>query len=198
MNQLNRRILVSLSIAGLLCYLPVWASDHKHEKRGAPSKEEHGDHGHQHSDEEQSDKKDGHAEEDSHSHNEAEKGHEEEGESKNVGPNKGIISYDEHDGFVLSPEAFKNFKVEYLTLQNAAPWSLPKAALVTTQEDRSVYRNRDGKLLRVDVSVVSKTKEHAQIKSDDLRPGDQIVVRGAEFLRVAELDVTSGESGHHH
>ena len=119
-----------------------------------------------------------------------------------MGPNKGIVSFDEREGFVLSKEAFQNFKIEYATLQGTSPWSVPKATLVLTRDDVSVFRHRNGKLLRVDVKVTSKnhTKNHsdAQIASKDLIAGDQVVVKGAPFLRVAELDVTSGESGHHH
>jgi len=200
MKNLSRNILVSLIITGLFYLHVALASDHKYEKAKSPpneTHEEHDDHGHDHSGE-GGERKEKRGKKDAHSHEASEMGHEEEGEAKNVGPNKGIISYDEHDGFVLSSGASKNFKIEYLTLQNSAPWILPKSALVTTREDRSVYRNRGGKLLRVDVTLVSRTKDHAQVKSEDLQPGDQIVIRGAEFLRVAELDITSGESGHHH
>ncbi len=136
----------------------------------------------------------GHVFGDDHKHDD----HEEEEAPKNVGPNKGIVSFDEREGFVLSKEATKNFKIEYATHQSASPWSLPKTALVMTRDDVSVFRSRKGKLLRVDVKVVTRTQTHAQITSKDLSAGDQVVIQGAGFLRVAELDATSGESGHHH
>lgn len=150
---------------------------------------------------------------DEHHHDEAEKGHasakadshddhkddhEEEAAGANVGPDKGITSYDEHSGFTLSKEATKNFEIQTARLGGASPWPLPRTGLVVTGEDKSVFRMRKERFLRVDVEVLKKDKSQVTLRSKDLAPGDEVVVKGAGFLRVAEIDATSGESGHHH
>lgn len=129
--------------------------------------------------------------------------HEEEAASANVGPDKGLTSFDEHSGFTLSKEATKNFEIQTARLGNASPWTLPRAALVVTGEDKSVFRVRKERFLRVDVEILKKSKSQVTLRAKDLAPkglapGDEVVVSGAGFLRVAEIDATSGESGHHH
>jgi hypothetical protein len=90
-----------------------------------------------------------------------------------------------------------NFKIESMKLQGQGPWSVPKSALIKTRDEVAVFRMRDGKYLRVSVSVTGKAPNQ-QIKGKDLKTGDEIVSKGGGFLRVAEIDVTSGEVGHHH
>ncbi len=124
--------------------------------------------------------------------------HEEEGAGANVGPDKGITSFDEHSGFTLTKEATKNFEIQTARLGSASPWTLPHTALVVTGEDKSVFRMRKERFLRVDVEVLKKDKNQITLRSKNLSLGDEIVVKGAGFLRVAEIDATSGESGHHH
>ena len=48
------------------------------------------------------------------------------------------------------------------------------------------------------VELVERGKREAVVRSRDLKPGDSVVVAGAAALRVAELDLTSGEVGHGH
>ena len=130
----------------------------------------------------------------------AEEHHEEVAEegSINVGPDKGVISFDEHDGFVLSKEALANFEIKSVILKGKEPWSLPTASLLLTGDEKNMYRLRENAFKRIDIQIVRKEPSVVQIKSKDLQAGDSIVIQGVGFLRVAELDVTSGESGHGH
>lgn len=124
--------------------------------------------------------------------------HGEEAEAKNVGPEKGITSFDEDAGFKMSTEALKTFSVEKISLNGAGPWTVPSASLLITNEDKSVYRVRNEIFKRIDVTVLSKNKTQAVIQSDELTAGDGLVTKGVGDIRVAEVDVTSGESGHSH
>lgn len=124
--------------------------------------------------------------------------HGEEAEAKNVGPEKGITSFDEEAGFKMSAEALKTFSVEKISLKGSGPWTVPTSALLITNEDKSVYRFRDETFKRIDVTVLKKDKSEAVIQSNGLGEGDSLVTKGVGDIRVAEVDVTSGESGHSH
>ena len=181
------------SIALLMAFFLAFAGSPLAENHEAKTTKSHDSHGH---DEEA----ESHAHEDHDEHGE-EGGHAEHGEEeapKNVGPNKGITSYDEKKGFVLSAEATKNFRIESLRIDGSGPWSVPPRTLVITGEEKSVYRFRDGFLKRIRIEVQKKTKESISIVTSQLKSGDAVIVSGAGFLRIAEVDLTSGESGHHH
>lgn len=161
------------------------AHDHKEEK---PAEK-----GHEHK-----------AEEKGHDHKEGEKaGHEgeesEENESAKVGPDKGILEADEHDGFKLSPEALKNFDIKTQKLRGKGPWSLTKRAQVRTGEETNFFRLREGFFKRIDFQVVRKSSEEVFVNSKELQDGDEIVTSGMGFLRIAELAAFGGApEGHSH
>lgn len=163
-------------------------------------------HEHKEGEEEHHDDKD-HKDEDGHNHKKeskegagADHGHDEEGETeaKNVGPEKGVTSFDEEIGFKMSAEALKTFSVEKIALNGAAPWTVPTSAILITGEEKSVYRVRNDTFKRIDVTVLSKNKSESVVQSDELNAGDSLVTKGVGDIRVAEVDVTSGESGHSH
>ncbi len=124
--------------------------------------------------------------------------HSKEENKGNIGPEKGILSFSETKGFALSPEALKTFEIDSKEVTGTSPWILPTAVLVVTGDEKNIYRLRDGAFLRVDVQIINKTKDNVTLNSKALRSGDRVVTRGAGFLRVAEVDATSGETGHHH
>ncbi|MBS1960191.1 MAG: hypothetical protein JST80_12010 [Bdellovibrionales bacterium] len=112
---------------------------------------------------------------------------------------KGIVSFDEHDGFELSAEARARFKIATAKLAGNGPWSISKRALVYTLDEVRVYVQKNGKIKSEDVRVVSKGKDTATIKAEHLSNGDEVVVSGAGYLRVAEMDASNGEDeGHGH
>ena len=193
---MNKKMAIGIFIFALaLAGKPAIAGDHDH-KEGERQEHKRGEKAHQ-GEIEHEDDKDGHAQKDGEN-----KGHDheqgEEEEAKNVGPEKGITSYDEENGFTLSKEASKHFSLETMVLNASISWTVPTSALLLTGEDKSVYRVRKGSFKRIDVKIVHKNKTQAVIRSGELTSGDQVVTKGVGFLRLGELDVTSGESGHHH
>ncbi len=124
--------------------------------------------------------------------------HGEEQQGKRIGPDKGITSYDEHKGFSLSKEAEKTFDIKTQILSKSPSWDLPIAALVYIQSETFVYRVRDSLIKRVEIELEKKNSKTVLVRSRDLVPGDAVIVNGSGFVRVAEVDLTSGESGHSH
>ena len=136
------------------------------------------------------------AEEDLHEHDKQE--HEEHEENSQVGKDKGIIEATEIDGIKLSIEAEKSFeivrsKVAQTTIE------IPDKAIVKFLAEVNVFRFRNGFYKRIDFEYVKRLKDKVQIKSKDLKIGDEVVVRGLEFLRLAEISAFGGApEGHSH
>lgn len=125
--------------------------------------------------------------------------HEHEEESGRFGPEKGITEYDEEKGFKLSPEALKNFELKSVRLSDEGPWTLPKTALVHSGEETNLFRGRDGFFKRIDFQTLKHSDTQLTLRSRDLRQGDEVVIAGAGFLRIAEIAATGGVShGHSH
>ncbi len=108
--------------------------------------------------------------------------HEEEGGGPSVGVGKGVEAYSEHDGFVLSKEAFKRFGVETTELSGAC--DLKKVQVISALEHKEVFVLRNSHFKSIEP------------KCSELKAGDRGVVKGAEFLRVVEMDLTSIEDEH--
>lgn len=147
------------------------------------------------SDDHDKESKDKHAE-----HSEKKDEHEEEeAESANVGPEKGITEVSERSGFKLSAEALKNFELKFQKLSGDGPWNIPRLAVVHSGEEVNLFRVRSGFFKRIDFENKKKTEQGFIVDSDDLREGDEIVISGLGFLRIAELAATGGVAhGHSH
>lgn len=117
---------------------------------------------------------------------------------ENVGPTKGVVSYSEKEGFKLSVEATKLFGITFSTLSGPSPWEIPNSAIVYVGDDKSIYKLNNGALKRLDVTIVRKNKGTSTITASKLVSGDQILIKGTNFVRTAEIDLTSGDSGHGH
>lgn len=156
-----------------------------HEESAKPVNEKHEKDNHQ----EHQEKHDDH--EDSHGH-----GHE---ENERIGEGKGIVEYNEKEGFRLSPEATKNFSLKTQTLFGKGPWTLPLSAVLYSGEEVNLYRLREGHVKRIDFKIQRKTKETLVVSSSDLTVGDQVAIDGVGFLRIAELAATGQTpDGHAH
>lgn len=105
--------------------------------------------------------------------------------------------HDEDEGFKISPEAVKHFELQFQKLAGAGPWNLPSSAILLSGEKQSLYRLRNESYQRIEFKLIKKTNNEWNLSSPDLRAGDEIVVRGAGFLRIAEL-AASGEVSHGH
>lgn len=132
---------------------------------------------------------------DEHGH---EEGHEEEG-SESVGPDKGILAADEHEGIQLASVALKNFAIRTQTLSGSGPWPLPVSARLLSLEESNLYRLRGGWFKRVDFELLSSNDQKITVSSSELKEGDEIVVEGVGFLRITELTAFGGApEGHSH
>lgn len=116
-----------------------------------------------------------------------------------AGPGKGITELSARDGFKLSAEALKNFGLRYSRLNGGGPWVVPKSAVVHSVEETNLFRRRDGFFKRVDFRAEKSAGDRLTVDSGDLREGDEVVVMGLGFLRIAELAATGGIAhGHSH
>ena len=114
---------------------------------------------------------------------------------------KGVLEYNEKEGFRLSEPAFKRFKISTQKIVTKGLIQIPRSALVTALGDLSVYRERKGHFKRIDIKLTQKNGPSVKFESSEFVVGDAVVTTGADFLRVTEMDLTSGdedEGGHHH
>lgn len=183
-----------LTVLILLLFTAAKAETNNAQCTGDPKKctKEHSD---EHKEGEDHDDHDSHGKEAEHKDDHGGDEHE---ESAQVGPNKGILEADEETGFKLSPEATKNFNLKFQSY-SGGPLSLSMNSILQTTNEKNIYRMRDGRIKRIDISVISKSKSELTFTSSDLKSGDQIVVSGLGFLRMAELAAFGGApEGHSH
>ncbi|MER2510999.1 MAG: hypothetical protein ABTQ25_01015 [Nitrosomonas ureae] len=193
-----------LIIVAVLSYLATFAvnaqkDEHKHEKEAPHADhDEHKEDGHKHDEHEREDEHSGADERgESHEHGKSNE-HGEHEESAQVGPDKGILEASESEGFKLSPEAEKNFELSRVKVSSDSV-ELPKSAIVTAVSEVNVFRYRNGFYKRIDFSEVNRSQGKIRIRSKDLKSGDEIVVHGLGFLRIAEIAAFGGApEGHSH
>lgn len=109
-------------------------------------------------------------------------------ESSNVGPEKGITEANKEKGFKLSKDASKNFELKSIQLVGPGPWTLPLSARMLSQEEENLYRVRAGFIKRIEFHILSKDPEGKMlVNSEELSAGDEIITAGVGFVRIAEL-----------
>lgn len=120
---------------------------------------------------------------------------EEAGEAK-VGPGKAVVAANERDGLRLSEQALRALGLVVQEVKTRDVHAAPAESLVHFRDELGVYRLRDGwfKLLRI--KPFDRPGKEVRFRTSELKPGDRIVVRGAAFLRAAELDLASEEVAH--
>ncbi len=143
-----------------------------------------------------------------HEHEEVEKEHDskeghahDEGEEKaqGVGPEKGILVASESNGIKLSPEALKNFEINTQKLMGNGPWTLPSSARLQSGEETNLFRLRNGFFKRIDFTQSQRNSQQFVASSQELRGGDEVVVAGVGYLRIAEVTAFGGApEGHSH
>lgn len=120
--------------------------------------------------------------------------HKEEGEegTKSIGPDKGILEVSESLGFKISPEAEKNFDLQFLSVTSGTNLKVPKSAIIFSGEEKNIYRQREGFFKRLDLDSIKKSGTEYIISAKDLRAGDKIVSHGLGLLRIAEIAAGGG------
>lgn len=134
----------------------------------------------------------------------SEDGHGDHGEHKEKhndhGEEEEHDNHEEHeeklDGFKLNSKSFKTFDIK-LVNYNAQKTILPKQAIYKGLNEVNIYRLRGGLYKRIDFKSLSQSKTEYHITSADLSTGDQIVVNGIGFLRMAEIAASGGLSDSH-
>lgn len=106
-----------------------------------------------------------------------------------VGPEKGVIHADEHDGFVLRPSAEQNFAIKKIPIKAGPNWTIPREALVYSGLKTQVFRQRQNHWRSVDVEISRKSSKNVEIRSKELQAGDQLAVDGIGFLKIIEQSV---------
>ena len=192
--------ILSTVITATILSTPFFAfseSSHKHKEEESENHEEHDEHkdGDDHKDHkghEDHGKEEEHGSEKGH-------GHEEEEGSSSVGPEKGILEASDNDGIKLSPEALKNFEIKTQKISGTGPWTIPNSARLHSKEETNLYRLRNGFFKRIDFMQSKKDEKQFIANSKDLKNGDEVVVHGVGFLRIAEVTAFGGApEGHSH
>ena len=110
-------------------------------------------------------------------------------------------NHEEDAGFELSPKAIKLMQIETapIKLQKSDRFILPYTALVSYGEEYGVYRFDGEHFELINLTNIKKEKSAFNFKSDLLKKGDLIVIKGAPLLRVAHLQASGqGGEGHGH
>ena len=100
------------------------------------------------------------------------------------------------DGFKLNVASTKTFEITFLKY-SSQKITVPESAIYKGLNEVNVYRFREGLYKRIDFKTISKTKSDYIISSVDLSAGDQVVVSGVGFLRIAEIAASGGLSDSH-
>lgn len=162
------------------------AKGEQHDHGDSSESEKDKDHDHDHGKEEE----DAHGKASEHKHEES---------NDNVGPDKGIVEASEENGIKLSKEAFGNFGIKTQKLSGAGPWTIPSSARLFSGEEINLYRVRDQFIKRIDFKTIKTSAGTVTIQTSELKTGDEIVVGGIGFLRIAELVALGGApEGHSH
>lgn len=107
-------------------------------------------------------------------------------------PGRAVFETSPEKGMRLSDIALKNIEVALAPVPAGADISLAGEPLVYFQNNVGVYRLREGWFKLVKVQVSGKLKGEVTLRSEELRTGDSVAIRGAGLLRVSEMDAFGG------
>lgn len=173
-----KNLFIALTFIVFIFHFSSWSQenhdhDHPNEKGHEIEKDEHG-----------------HIEDENHGHDE---------ESSQVGPDKGILIASEEDGIKLSSEAENNFEIKRAKVLLTNVLEIPRTAIITAGTEVNIYRYRNGFYKRIDFETLQKANGRISIRSKELKIGDEIVISGLGFLRIAEIAAFGGApEGHSH
>lgn len=112
---------------------------------------------------------------------------------------KGVIAYEDHEGFKLSSESIKRMQFGYKKVEVAGSITIPKEALVLALDETHVYTHINDYFKAIDVKITSKTKDSYSVSAVELKAGVEVVIKSVSFLRVIDMDMNaSEEEGEHH
>ncbi len=167
---------------------------HEGEKEGEHAGESHSEAGHSEGDEHGHDEK-GHA-----GHGEEKEGAHGDEKSASVGPGLAILEAHETRGIKLNEKAAKRLRLEFSPARASNKgFEVPSASVIGQRGENLLYVKRDDWLTMVKVEVLSRTKDRAFIKSENLKAEEQVVSHNAGLVRLSHLEAfgASGD-GHGH
>ena len=103
-----------------------------------------------------------------------------------------VTAFDIQNGIQLTSEAIKTLGLK--TEEAHAEWlsrsafTIPSETLVYYKDQIGVYRLRKSWFKLVPVTVLEDNNKVARIQLQEFEHGDHLVIFGASFLRIAELD----------
>jgi hypothetical protein len=97
----------------------------------------------------------------------------------------------EDGSFKISSKSLTIMGIQFSKLDSGGPWVLPKDALVKIKFTQGVYRMFEGNITFVIVSVLKSDSQNMTVKSEDLEFGDEVAIKGTNFLRLTEADLNS-------
>jgi hypothetical protein len=95
-------------------------------------------------------------------------------------------------GLRLSEKALETLEVALAPVRSVDGIEVPIAALVYYQDHVGVYRKRGDWFKLVDITILGKSEARASIRCAELKGGDEVAVKGAPLLRVAEMEAFGG------
>lgn len=98
----------------------------------------------------------------------------------------------EDGDFTISPVAEKRMGLQWETLSGAGPWKVPKQSIALIKFTKGVYRKFEGKITMVVLDKIKEEGSNVVISSPDLQEGDQVATTGVKYLRLTEVDISSG------
>lgn len=113
-----------------------------------------------------------------------------------VGPEKGVVEKNEHDGFKLSPEAIKTIGFKTQKYQ-VGPMVFPASIIVHMKDHQFIFRLREGWLKRIEFQTLKKEQGKVWLQSSDLKSNDEIIISEVGFLRTAEIFTEEGAEHSH-
>ncbi len=114
-----------------------------------------------------------------------------------IGPGKAVEAYDEHDGLKLSEKAKINLGIKTIPAPSSKTVRLKKESVVEIRDEAGIYILRSNWFQFVAVTL-SKTKGgEFLVETKELKPTDEIVVKGVALLRVAHINLISSEPEEH-
>ncbi len=97
-------------------------------------------------------------------------------------------------GMKLNEKALKNIEVQTKKISPSNDQVIPLDSIVNFQDQIGVYRLRDGWFKLINIEILNKDNRQATVRTNELKGGDDLVIHGADLLRVAEMDAFgSGE-----
>lgn len=97
----------------------------------------------------------------------------------------------EDGNFKISEKSLQHMGISFEALKETKLWLIPVEALVKIKLSNGVYRRYQNEITYVLVKVHSHNGKTVTISSEDLEAGDEVAVKGAQFLRMAETDLNS-------